>query len=236
MGIVVKKVLLGAVAVLLLLAGAAAGAAALWVDAALGSEGRITIDAGTITPAPLSQATVFDVDRFGATVPVIGAFGNTTLAVSSGERGDPSDTLFIGAGPTADVDAYLKGSTYTVAIRQGDEWTTREVPGVTSAPLPGEQGFWLADDVGPRPSVAVPDQRPVTVVLMHPAGLPSGPLVVGIDFTVPDAGSWVRWLAIACAVLLLLGLVLLITAIRMNRGPGRHSGGAATTGKHAAHG
>ncbi len=225
----VKRVILGIFALLLIAAGAGAGVIAAWANGEFGPAGAMTFDAGTIVPAEGSQATVIDIERFDATIPFIGPLGTTTLSVSTGEAADPSDTLFIGAGSTADVDAYLKGAPYTVAIRSGSAWTTREVPGGVSPPLPREQDFWLEDAVGRHPDISVPDQRPLTVAVMHPAGLPTGPVTLGIDFRVPDAASWIRGFAIASVVLLLLGAILLVVAVRGGRrraGRGRHEAGA----------
>ncbi len=224
----VKRVLLGAVAVLLIAAGAAAGVIAAWANGQFGTDGVMSFDAGTIIPADASQATVIDIERFGATIPFIGPMGTTSLSVTSGESGDPSDTLFIGAGATADVDAYLKGAPYTVAIRNGSGWTTRDVPGGASAALPRQQGFWLDDSVGRHPDIQVPDLRPLTVVVMHPSGLSSGPVTLGIEFRVPDSATWIVGFAIAAVLLLALGVLLLVVAMRGGRRRGRHEDGVQT--------
>ncbi|MBK9740179.1 MAG: hypothetical protein IPO93_11810 [Actinobacteria bacterium] len=233
--VVFKKVVVGVIAAVLLVAGGACGAAALWAYDTFGSNGVMRFDAGTITPGPLARATIVDIDRFGATVPYIGQYGRTTLSVSSGERGDPSDTLFIGAAATSAVDEYLRSTPYAVGIRDGDAWITRDVPGVRVPELPREQEFWLAEAVGARPAIAMPAERPLTVVLMHPATVPTGPVTLSIDFTLPDASTWILGLAIAAAVLVLLSLLLFVLLFRMRRRPGRHQVGARG-GSHAAHG
>jgi hypothetical protein len=136
--------------------------------------------------------------------------------------------VFLGAAGTAAVDAYLKGTPYSVAVREDGGWSVREVPGVALPPLPRDQDFWLTDDVGRRASVEVPAERPLTLVLMHPSAIPSGPLSLTIDFTVPGVVTWVVWLLAAAAVLIIAGAVLLVVAVRLRRRPaGRHAAGAA---------
>jgi hypothetical protein len=225
---VVKRVIVGVLAILLIIGAVIAGATAIWAHGVFGSAGVLRFDAGTIVPTPGASATVIDIERFGATVPYLGSFGTTTLSASSAERGDPADTLFIGAADTEAVDAYLKGSTYSVALREGSSWLVRPVPGVSATPLPRDQGFWLAQDVGRPASIVVPDVRPLTVVIMHPAGVPSGPLVLSIDFSVPDASTWIAWLAAITAILLVAGVVLLLIALRRRPARGRHVAGAVT--------
>lgn len=229
----VKRVIVGFLAVLLIAAGLATGATAVWANQVFGSDGILAFDAGTITPDDGSGATIVDVDRFGATVPYLEEIGVTTLSVTTGERGDPSDTLFIGAGPTPDVDAYLKGTPYSVAIREGDSWVTRQVPGVSPAAPPRQQDLWLTNAVGSPAAIAIPDERPITLVVMHPAGLPSGPVTLSIDFTVPDAANYIAGLIAAAVILLLIGLILLFVAVRVLRKRGRHEFDPSA-GAHAA--
>ena len=222
--VVIKKILMGLLAVILLLAGGIAAAAAIWSYSTFGMDGQMSFDAGTISPGPVARSTILDVDRFGATVPYIGKYGTTTLSVSGEEPGDGTTTLFIGAAPTPEVDAYVKGTPYAVAFRDGDAWTTRDVPGTSPPALPRTQTFWTAQAVGARPAIVVPEERPLTLVLMHPSALPSGPLTLSIDFTVHNASRWITGLAIAAGVLLVLGIIALVMVFRVGGRKGRHSG------------
>jgi hypothetical protein len=222
--VVIKRILVGLLAAVLLIAGGAAGAAAIWAYSTFGMSGLMSFDAGTISPGPSARSTILDIDKFGATVPYIGAYGTTTLSVSTGEPGDSSETLFIGAAKTADVDAYVKGTPYAVAIREGTEWTTRDVPGVGEPELPRTQSIWTVQAVGARPAIVVPDERPLTLVVMHPSTIPSGPVSLSIDFTVKNASEWITGLAIASGILLLLGVLALVVLFRMRGHKGRHQG------------
>jgi hypothetical protein len=224
---VLGRVVLGTAGVLLLLVSLVAGGVAAWASAVFGSDGVLRLDAGTITPAPGTIATVIDVDRFSATVPYVGDLGTTSLSVSSGDAGDPSDTMFVGAAGTPAVDAYLRGTPYSVAIREGDSWTVRAVPGASEPALPREQDLWITDDVGRRAAIQVPQERPLTLVLMHPSAIPSSQLALAVDFAVPGVMTWVAWLLGGAAVLLVAGAVLLVLALRRPRRAGRHAAGAA---------
>ncbi len=220
----IKRILIGLLAAVLLIAGGVAGACAIWAYSTFGTNGRMSFDAGTITPGPTAKSTVLDVDKFGATVPYIGAYGTTSLSATTGLPGDPSETLFLGAAPTDQVDAFVKGTPYAVAIRAGSGWTTREVPGVGDPKLPRTQSFWTAQAVGAQPSIIVPEQRPLTLVIMHPSAIPSGPVTLSIDFTVQRAAQWITGLAIASAILLVLGVLALVLLFRMKGRKGRHQG------------
>jgi len=224
---VVMRVVLGVAAALLLLAGLAAGGLAAWASSVFGSDGALRFDAGTITPAPGTIATIVDVDRFSATVPYVGDLGTTSLSVTSGDAGDASDTVFLGAAGTPAVDAYLKGTPYSVAIREGDAWTVRAVPGAAVPQRPREQDLWITDDVGRRASIAVPQERPLTLVIMHPSAIPSPQLALSVDVTVPAVTTWVVWGLVAAGVLILMGALLLALALRRRRTAGRHAAGAA---------
>jgi hypothetical protein len=221
---VFKKILVGLIAALFLIAGGALAAGAIWAYSTFGMSGLMSFGAGSITPSPDARSILLDVDRFGATVPFLQDYGTTTLSVTTGEQGDPSDTLFVGAAATTAVNAFVKGTPYAVALKEGDGWTTREVPGLATPGLPRTETFWLAQAVGPRAAITVPPERPLTLLIMHPSGVPTGAVTLNIDFTVRDASKWITGLAIASAGCLLLGIAFLVLLFRMRSHRGRHSG------------
>jgi hypothetical protein len=71
----------------------------------------------------------------------------------------------------------------------------------------------------------VPEERPLTLVLMHPSAIPSDQLVLTVDFTVPGVTTWVVSLLVAAGVLVGLGVVLVVLAVRRRRRSGRHAAG-----------
>ena len=58
--------------------------------------------------------------------------------------------------------------------------------------------------------------------MMNPSAVPVGPVSLTIDVAVPGVSSWVLGLGIAAVVLLIVGVVLLVLALRSPRAPGRH--------------
>ena len=219
----VKRIVLGIIAALLILGAAVTGTAAAWGYATFVAAEGLAFDAGTITPGPADALTIVDVDRFSTTVPYLDSLGETRLGAASADRGDPSSTLFLGAASTSDVDAFVKGAGYAVAVRDGAQWVIREVPGSQPPPPPGAQTFWITADVGRAPHIIVPQARPLTLVIMHPAAVPSGPIVLSAQFTIPGARTWVLSLGIAAVALLLLGIAFLVWALRRPRAAGRHA-------------
>ncbi len=136
----------------------------------------------------------------------------------------PEREIFVGIGPTRDVEAYLANVAHTVITEvQFDPFDAdyREIPGDEPAAAPNEQPFWDATAVGAGTQQA---QWPVregswTVVVMNADGSP------GVDVRL-QAGAHIDLLgplalgALAGAVvLLILGLPLLLAGAI---GLGRH--------------
>ena len=218
----VKRIVLGLVAAVLILAAGVLGALAGWAHLTFADGGVIAFDAGTLTPGPTDTAVIVDVDRFGASIPYLDSVGTTALSAHPAGAGDPTATVFLGAASTADVDAYIKATSYAVAIRGQGGWELREIPGSAVPAPPGDQGFWIAEAVGRTASIGVPATRPLTLVMMNPSAVPVGPVSLTIDVAVPGVSSWVLGLGIAAVVLLIVGVVLLVLALRSPRAPGRH--------------
>ncbi len=217
----VKRILLAVLAVILLLLGGAVAAAAVWANGAFDDRGVMRFDAGTINPAVDARSTIIDVDKFSASIAYIESLGSTQLSVSAAESADPTNAVFFGAAATPDVDAFVKGSSYSVAIKDGSQWTTRDVPGSLLPPLPRDQQFWLAQAVGPQPAITVPADRPLTLLVMNPSAVPTGPITLSIDFVVPRANDWILGMAIAAGVLIVVGLILIVIVIRIRGGRGK---------------
>jgi hypothetical protein len=231
---VVKRIVLRIAAGLLILSAVVVGVVAAWGYTTFAAGGGLNVALGTITPGAQDTSTIVDVDRFSVTVPFLGSLGSSRLAVAPGDAADPSAMVFMGAAPTSAVDAYVKGTAYAVAIREGSEWTVREVPGSLAPQPPVDQSFWLAQDVGPAARISVPADRPLTLLIMNPNGLPGGPLDLSIDVTVPTASTWVLWLSVAAGVLFIVGIGLLLLARRGRRRRGKHAAGAEVAGAGVA--
>lgn len=221
-----RRLLLAVAALVLLAAGVAGVVAGAWLTATFGTDGVLRGSLGQIDPEPASLATVVDIDRFDVAVSLPDGFAETRLVV----RPSSADVVFVGAATTSEVDVYLSGSPYTVAAKDGATWVTRAVPGDRSVGLPGPVAWWLAIDQAPEAAIVVPSLRPLTVVMAHPGGVPSGPLDVGYEVLVPQARAWSVGLIIAGAVSFGLGVTCAVLAVVLGRRRGRH----VRRGSHAA--
>lgn len=127
---------------------------------------------------------------------------------------DPDTTLFIGIGPTTEVDRYLAGVRHTLIT---DFWgaRTQGIGGGAVAGAPDVQDFWVASDVGSGATTLEwdPAEGSWTVVIMNANGRP------GIDAVTTDLGATmpvVVWVAsgllVAGAVFLAGGVLVIVRA------------------------
>ena len=86
---------------------------------------------------------------------------------------NPDAVVFVGIGPSADVDRYLAGVNHTVI---SDFWTEtlRQESGGATTSVPSSQGFWVASSsgAGARNLKWNPDDGSWTVVVMNADGQP----------------------------------------------------------------
>lgn len=136
---------------------------------------------------------------------------------------DPNSTLFVGIGPTTEVDRYLAGVRHTLIT---DFWSGRvqAVGGGASVAAPDTQEFWVTSESGrgPRSLEWDPIEGSWTVVVMNANGQ------AGIDLVTTDLGATVPalvWVAfgvlVAGGVFLVGGVLLIAGAIRRGRVPAR---------------
>jgi hypothetical protein len=134
----------------------------------------------------------------------------------------PGPDLFVGIGPSAEVDRYLAGVGYT---HISDFWTNRVefIEGDTPESSPATQAFWVASASGPGAQTVEwePADGSWTVVVMNADGQP------GIGVVATDLGArlpalvWIAFGVVAAGVIFLVGGVLLISnAIRRSRASG----------------
>jgi hypothetical protein len=86
---------------------------------------------------------------------------------------DPEPPVFVGIGPSADVDRYLAGVNHTV-ISDFRTDTVEVESGGTTASAPGTQDFWVASSTGPGTRTLTWDltDGSWTVVVMNADGRP----------------------------------------------------------------
>ena len=126
--------------------------------------------------------------------------------------------LFVGIGPSAEVDRYLAGVNHTVIT----EFWRDEVETVDGGPArsaPGAQDFWVASDTGhgTRTVEWDPSEGAWTVVVMNADG--SREIAVGADLGARfPALIWIALGVLATGVIFTTGGALLIAgAIRRSR-------------------
>ena len=130
----------------------------------------------------------------------------------------PGPALFVGVGPSADVDRYLAGVSHTLI---SDLWTNRvrAIAGGTPASAPGTQDFWATSTTGPGPQVLRwdPANGSWTVVVMNAAGRPGISVRADLGATYPDLLPIAVGLLAAGAVFGAGAALLIAGAIRRRR-------------------
>ena len=210
---IVVGVLLALIAVTLL----GAGGTALWAQLAKRDAGYLTTDIQRFSST--GSALVTEPTELGA--PRTGWLYSPALLDEIRIRVTPETQgpeLFVGIGPSADVDRFLAGVSHTHI----SDFLTNDVEfidgGVPAAP-PGAESFWIASSSGPGTRTV--EWEPVagswTVVVMDADGRP------GIRQVAADLGArypalpWIAIGVLAAGTVLMVGAVLLLS--RGMRGP-----------------
>lgn len=179
-----------------------AGGTALWADVTQRDDGYITSDVQAFSTS--GSALVTEPADLG--VPGIGwlyapsVLGEIRIRVTPASAGS---TLFVGIGPSNEVDRYLAGVRHTLIT---DFWSesVRLIGGDAIASAPSSQDFWVASDsgAGPRTVTWDPTGGSWSVVVMNVDGQPGVDVRADLGATIPP----LVWISVG---LLLLGLVLL---------------------------
>ncbi|HEU5279111.1 MAG TPA: hypothetical protein VFU26_09435 [Gaiellaceae bacterium] len=209
------------IGVLLFLVGLAllgAGGTALWADRTQRDGGYATTDVHEFSTAGSALATV-STELGSAGVGWLyspGLLDEVRVRVTPASSSAP---LFVGIGPSTEVDRYLAGVNHTVITEFWDE-KVETVAGGQPRSAPASQDFWVASDTGrgARTLEWDPTDGSWTVVVMNADGHP------GIDVGA-DLGARISallWIAIGVlaggAVLIAGGALLIAGAIRRRRG------------------
>jgi hypothetical protein len=216
----VVGVLLALVALVLL----GGGGTGLWAELTQRDAGYVTTGTHTFSTAGAALAT--ESTHLGS--PGVGwlyspgLLGKVRIRVtphSSGSR------LFVGIGPSPDVDRYLAGVNHTVVSDFfGDK--VQSVQGGPPRSAPGRQDFWVASTTGPGARTVLwnPSSGSWTVVVMNANGRPGIDVAADLGARMP-AVPWIAiGLLVAGAVFMAGGGLLIVGAVR-----GARSGRARTT-------
>lgn len=211
--------MLGAVLVLLSLPLLGGGGTALWADRTQREAGYATSEVHDFSTSGSALATVST--ELGSAG--LGWLYAPALMDKVRIRVMPtssSEPLFVGIGPSGDVDRYLAGVNHTVITEFfGDK--TETVAGGQPASPPAGQNFWVASASGAGAQTLVwdPEDGSWTVVVMNADGR-SG-ISVGADLGARfPALPWIGLgFLVGGAVLFAGGALLLVSAFRRDHAP-----------------
>lgn len=213
----IAKLVIGALLVLLSLALLGGGGTGLWADLTQREAGYITTGLHEFSTSGAAIAT--EPTHLGS--PGVGWLYSPALLGKVRIRVTPMSvgpSVFVGIGPSIDVDRYLAGVNHTV-ISDFFGNKVEAVGGGTPRSAPGTQHFWVASSTGPgaRTLTWDPHGGSWTVVVMNANGRPE----IGVRADLGARMPAVLWIAIglviAGAVFLAGGGLLIAGAIRGRR-------------------
>jgi hypothetical protein len=209
----ITGLVIGALLVLLSLVLLGGGGTALWADRTQRDAGYATTDVHHFSTSGSALAT--ESTELGSAG--VGWLYSPGLMDKVRIRVTPSSgpPLFVGIGPSTEVDRYLAGVDHTVITAfWGDK--TEAVDGGPPPSAPGTQDFWVASATGSGPQTLVwdPADGSWTVVVMNADGQPGINVGADLGAKVP-ALPWIAvgFLALG-AILMGGGALLIVGAIR----------------------
>jgi hypothetical protein len=210
------------IGILLLLPGLgllAGGGALLWADLGNRTDGYVfseTDDFSTDGYALASERIELATDADW--LPLSAALGTVRAEVTAA---DPGSEVFIGIAPVSDGNAYLDGVEHAVIDDLGSGAVDEvAVSGGAPSGPPGQQDFWAAQASGPGTQRLdwEPAEGDWLFVVMSADGSAGVSIDARIGATVPALGGLAWGLLGAGAFLTLVGIVLLVVAIRRPAG------------------
>ena len=205
----IAGLVIGTLLVLASLVMLGAGGTALWADRTQRDGGYVTTDVRDFTTSGSALATVST--ELGSAG--VGWFDSPSLMDEVRIRVTPTSpdrALFVGIGPSRDVDRYLAGVSHTV-ISEFFEEKVEPVDGGQPEATPGTQDFWVASATGAGPQDLVwnPTDGSWTVVVMNADAQPG--IAIGADLGAKfPALLWVAIGVLAAGAVFLAGGALLI--------------------------
>jgi hypothetical protein len=213
----IAALVMGTLLVLLSLALLGGGGTALWADRTQRDQGYVTTDVHQFSSSGSALSTV-ETDLGSAGVAWLyspALLDEVRIRVTSASPGRP---LFVGIGPSTDVDRYLSGVNHTVITEFFDDKSHTVEGGVPTSP-PGAQAFWVASATGTGTQSVKwdPSDGSWTVVVMNADGQPRIDVEADLGATIP-ALPWIAIGVLAAGGVFLAGGALLIAgAIRDRR-------------------
>jgi hypothetical protein len=210
----IAAVVIGGLLVLLALALLGAGGVGLWADLSQRVGGYVTPgghDFSTSGSALVTEETKLGSAGVGWLYPA-SLLGKIRIRVTPVGSTSP---LFVGIGPSSDVERYLAGTNHTVITDYFSD-KVRLVGGGPTRAAPGTKHFWVASTTGPgrRSLFWKAKDGSWTVVVMRADGRPGIAVHADLGAHLPA----LRWVAIGVSVAGLIfmagGVLLIVGAIR----------------------
>ena len=205
----IAALVIGALVALISLGLLGVGGTALWADVTQREGGYVTTDVHNFSTSGSALATVST--ELGSAG--VGWLYSPDLMDKVRIRVTPTRpdrALFVGIGPSSDVDRYLAGVSYTEISGFFDD-KVEPVDGSRPASVPGTQDFWVASATGAGPQDVVwePTNGSWTVVVMNADAQPG--IAIGADLGAKfPALLWVAVGFLAAGAIFLAGGALLI--------------------------
>jgi hypothetical protein len=199
-----------------------AGGTALWADRTQRDGGYATTEVHDFSTAGSALATVST--ELGSAG--IGWLYSPSLLDEVRIRVTPTSSgsgLFVGIGPSTEVDRYLAGVNHTVITEFWDE-KVETVAGGQPGSAPGTQDFWVASDTGrgERTLEWDPTDGSWSVVVMNADGRPGIDVGADLGARLP-ALPWIALGVLIAGAVFLAGGGLLIAGAVRRRGTGQPS-------------
>jgi hypothetical protein len=214
----ITALVIGALTVLVSLGLIGGGGVALWTD--LGrrdAAGYVSTEVHSVSTA--GSALTTEPVELGD--PGVGwlyskvVLGEVRIRVRPASSGQ---TLFVGVGPSADVDRYLDGVNQTVI---SDFWTDRleAIGGGTPGSDPGTQDFWVASAAGTGAQTVMwePANGSWAVVVMNADGQAGVNVTAELGATMPTLLGIAIGSLVFGGLFLTGGVLLIVGAIRRGR-------------------
>lgn len=218
----ITALVIGALLVLISIGLLGAGGTALWADLTQrDSTGYVTSDVHTFS----TSGSAFVTDPVELDSPGVGWLYSSVVLGEVRIRVTPvgSDSpVFVGIGPSVDVDRYLAGVNHTLISEfWGNQVQTIE--GGAPASAPGTQDFWVASATGPGAQTLTwdPANGSWTVVVMNADGRPGIGVGADLGATYPALLGMAIGSLVFGGVFLIGGSFLIVGAIRRRRRAGR---------------
>lgn len=213
------------VGTLILVAAISAAIAAGVIESSVGKSGVVEQPLGSLRAAEGDRAVLVDEVSARLVLPPLHPMidrGLDAMGTSASELAEeigstvvvftPSaDTsAFVGVGNVDDVNDYLSGVAYSVAVSRDGEWPTVSVPGNAIPGPPESAGIWSASAIGLNPELAAEDFAGRTLVLMRADASPDVEVAMRLEYRVPGADLALQSSAVSAAAASIGGLLLIL--------------------------